>query len=156
MFEKMWYSFIIIIIILNGCFIAMSYMPVDGNGTRTLGDVWGVQTIMDMNGINNVFGDYTAGTTLPDSNITAGLATSENIDVFRSLLFGAGTFIGGALALISFMIQALFGYFYWIDFLLNPLWHPVVAAMNVMLKTIFFIVEVVGIISFTKEFFLLR
>jgi len=156
MFEKMWYTFIIILIILNGSFIAMSYIPVDGAGSRTLGDVWGIQTVADMNAVNNIFGDYTSGTTLPDTNVTAGLATSENIDIFRSLLFGAGAFVGGALALISFMIQALFGYFYWIDFLLNPLWHPLVGAMNVMLKTVFFIIEVVGIVTFTKEFFLFR
>ena len=157
MFEKMWYSFIIILIILNGSFVAMSYLSIDQTGTKTLGDVWGMSNVIDVNATNNIFmNNINVGTTIPDTNVEASSSTNDNIDVFKSLLFGVGTFIGGAIALINFMIQALFGYFFWLDFLLNPLWHPLVAAMNGMLKLVFFIIEVVGIISFTKEFFILR
>ena len=161
-FEKMIYPFMVIIIIMNSMFIGLSYMPTSPDATTTLGDVWGNKLITDMNGSLNVFGNsFELGSNISsDTNLEATIDPTDKIDAFTTLLFGAmniiGTGIGGAFALLAFMAQALFGYFLWIDFLLNPAWHPLVAALNLGLKAVFFIIELVGIIEFAKGFFIFR
>jgi hypothetical protein len=158
MFENMWYTFMLVLLILNGTFVAISFLPVTQDNSMTLGDVWGTDIIKDMNGTINIFGNQFSLGTNVNVDVNSEATTSEDgkVDIFKSFLFGAGTLIGGAAALMNFMAQALFGYFFWLDFLLNPMWHPIVAGLNLMLKTVFFIIEIVGLVSFAKGFFIFR
>jgi hypothetical protein len=158
MFENMIYPFMAILLLMNGLFIAVSFMPAHQVGAETLGDVWGTSIIADMNGTMNIFGTQfpTAASIVSDTNTEATTNEATKVDVFQGILFGVGTFIGGAISLVNFMTQALFGYWFWLDFLLNPVWHPLVGALNIMLKTVFFLIEIVGIVSFAKGFFIFR
>jgi len=158
MFENMWYSFMIILLLLNGTFVAVSTLPVTQNGSMTFGESWGVQKVIDMNATINIFGNQIPlGTNVAvDTNVEATTSSSDKVDVFKSFLFGVGSAIGAAVGLMNFMVQALFGYFYWLDMLLNPAWHPIIAALNAVLKIVFFMIEVVGLISFAKGFFIFR
>lgn len=160
MFENIWYTFMVILIVINGFFVAMSFLPVSSDGLTTLGDTWGYtwgnNIIGDMNGSINVFKnqyDKNLGTNIPvDTNTEATTSSTDKIDPFSSLLFAAGT----AFAMLGFMANILFGYFLWLDVLLNPAWHPLVGTLNVMLKCVFFLIEIVGIIGFAKGFFIFR
>jgi hypothetical protein len=158
MFENMWYSFMVILLLSNGLFVAISFLPADQAGTRTLGDVWGTDIVTDMNGTINIFGNQiNVGTNFStDTNTEATTGTSDKVDIFKTFLFGIGSAIGAAATLINFMGQVLFGYMLWLDMLLNPAWHPMVAALNGVLKIVLFLIEVVGLISFTKGFFIFR
>lgn len=163
MIDNMWQTFMIILLIMNGMFVGLSYVPVTHDTpAKTLGDIWGVDKVTDMNATINVFGaQINIGTNIPiDSNTEATTNADSKVDAFKGFLFGIGNAIGAgigaALTLMKFMAQALFGYFLWLDILLNPAWHPLIGAMNLMLKTVFFLIEVIGLISFAKGFFIFR
>ena len=166
MFENMFYTFMVILIIMNGMFIGMSFMPTTADGSITLADSWegfgGSNIIRDVNNNLNIFGDnFSLGTTVgSDTNLEATTDPTDKVNTFTTLLFGAlniiGTGIGLAFALLKFMAGVLFGYFIWIDFLLNPAWHPLVFSLNIGLKSVFFLIEAVGIITFAKGFFIFR
>jgi len=148
----------IILLLGNGFFVAMSYLPADQVGNRTLGDVWGTDIVRDMNGTLSIFGNQLPiGTNFNvDTNTEATTGSSDKVDIFKSFLFGVGASIGAAATLINFMGQILFGYMLWLDFLLNPAWHPIVAGLNSVLKIVLFLIEIVGLIGFAKGFFIFR
>ena len=159
-FESMWYSFMIILLLLNGSFVAMSFLPVTQDGSVTLAHTWGSDTVGDMNSLLNVFGgqiDRNMCITAIDSNALATTDSQQNIFAFKNLIFGGLNAIGGAIgvafAVVSFFGQVLFGYFFWLDYLLNPLWHPLIGVMNLTLKSVFFLIEVVGLAAFARSFF---
>ena len=158
MFENMIYPFMAILLLMNGLFIAASFLPTDQSNTTTLGDIWGTKIVGDMNSTINIFGTQfpTAASVKVDTNTEATTNESTKVDVFQAILFGIGTFVGGAVALVNFMTQALFGYWFWLDFLLKPTWGPLVGAINIVLKTIFFLIEIVGLVGFAKGFFIFR
>jgi len=156
MFENIIYPFMVILLIMNGSFVAMSFLPVTADGSMTLADVWDKNAVHDMNSTLNIFGDqFNIVKDIPtDSNTEATTDSTTVFDPLRNFVFGIanaiGTGIGAAFALMKFMGTIFFGYFFWLDMLLNPLWHPLVAGMNLMLKTIFFVITLVGLVSFTK------
>jgi len=163
-FEQMWFPFMAILLLLNGSFVAMSFLPATQGSTMTLGDVWGTNIVGDMNGTLNIFGtqiDQNMG--IAQNNDTNTEATTDiqlKVDQFKNLLFGVSNAIGGAIGIafgvIKFFGQVLFGYFLWLDFLLNPAWHPLVGAMNLMLKTVFFLIEIIGLSAYARNFFVFR
>ena len=155
MFEKYWYIFMIILIIINGSFLALSYMPSNEAGTSTMATVWsdpmfgGGNMVSDTNNTLNIFSTQIDRVEPVDENTLATTTESTDLDIFQSI----GFIVGGAISFFSFMQAILFGYFGWIDYLLNPAWDGVVGiglvgAMNAMLKIIFFIIEIVGLIFF--------
>lgn len=157
MFENMIYSFMLILILLNGTFIAVSTLPVTQDGSVTFADSWGIQKVIDINSSINIFGSQIPITAVVvDTNTEATTTENEKVDVFKAILFGIGTAVGAAVNLINFMYAVLFGFNYWLDMLLVPSWHPLVAALNTMLKVVFFIISIVGIVNFAKGFFIFR
>ena len=163
-FETMWFPLMALLLLFNGSFVAMSYLSVSQTNSATLSDTWGANFVFDMNKPIVVFNtqlDKNLGIA-QDSNAPTEATTdiSIKIDSFKNLLFGTLGAIGGAVgiafAVLKFFGQILFGYMFWIDYLLVPAWHPLVAAMGLMLKLFFFIVEIIGLSSYAKSFFVFR
>lgn len=162
MFENMWTSFLVILILVNGFFVATSFLTVSQDGT-TLGSVWGNDIVNDANSISGFFNNLInsgVGTNVnADTNVQATTSEETKVDVFKAILFGSnivGSAIGTGFAILGFLTQMLFGYFFWLDYLLNPAWHPLIGALNSMFKIIFFLIETMGIVNFAKGFFIFR
>jgi len=152
-FQNYWYVFMVILLLINGSFLALSFMPATPDGSTTMGDVWGgygtslnPTPLYDMNDTINIFGIQMDKNQTVDANVLATTTQQTDLDIFSVI----GFIVGQAIAMLSLFKEVLFGYFLWIDFLLNPAWGGMVATMGMALKTIFFLFEIFGIISFVN------
>jgi hypothetical protein len=166
-FENMFFPFMALLLLMNGMFLAMSYVSVTQDNSQTLGDVW--------NGQQNGFVQQVGDTTMifknqldnnlgiaqgPDTNTQATTDIQTKVDAFKNVLFGIpgavmGAF-GVATTVLSFFGQVLFGYIRWIDFLVNPAWGIVAMTLGLMLKTVIFLIEIIGLSAYARSFFIFR
>lgn len=146
--------FVIFLIAINAMFMAAGTLP----GGQFAGDAKLFSSITDNNSmhdymtsyITDVNGNITAMHTPSDSNSNVVVSTT-GIDVtaiiFNILNGATGGGLGYVVTLVNWFLQLAFGYGVWIDYFLNPAWHPFFFYAGGILKGFFLVVQLYAIVA---------
>jgi len=160
---------IVMLMVANTMFLFMSYLPSDvqGNTNYSFGIDADQKTQFEDNA-NAISGDF--NNLQAQTQIQSGSASVLQSDIpepLKTLLYGlniAGETVGGAISTaiqtvslltlgLKYLFMAFFGYFFWIDFFINPAMGTAWVFFGLALKSIIFIVQLLGIANFVLPMF---
>jgi len=153
-FSELAIPFVIFLIAINAMFMAMSTLP----GGQFAGDPKLFSGITDNNSFKDSMTSYITdangkiilmhGTGTLDNN---AIVTTQNLDI-TSIIFNivnGATFggLGYVTTYTGWMTQMAFGYTIWIDYFLNPNWHPWFFYIGFILKSILLVFQIYAILA---------
>ena len=170
-YENMMVTITIFLFFVNAVFLFTAFLPGTENGDGTLLNV-GI-TPGDINDMNNKINGVidSSGVFTPSNNDTNNANVNVTgqekgyLTLFQNWLFGSldtltlglssaainsASILGTVLSLFG---ATFFGYLFWIDLFINPLWGPGFAIMGAGLKVFFFVVQAMWLFSIIMSVF---
>ena len=166
-YENMMITVTLLLFFINGFFVFFGGLP-GYNGQNMVQLGISQHDLNDMNNsLNGVIDGnvFEGGTQDLNTALSASSQPKTYLTLFQNWLFGAldaatlglsGQIISGV-SLIGTMISIFgsmfFGYLYWVDFFLNPMWGYNIGVIGMAVKIFLFIVQVLGIFDIIFRIF---
>lgn len=155
-YSQMIYPFLILLFFINGMFLFTMGMPANQEGTKTL------QMGFDQNGASYTHLYATTTGFLNDTNIllkppqgdynVTSFSQSRNYpESQKNWIFGLGEIIGLFGTLMNYLINLVFGYWFWIDYFLWP--GTILSLIAIPIKFFFFFIQMYGVLSVVLSIF---
>jgi len=142
----------ILLVFINSMFLFTGTLPNGNGGYMDFGITQSQRE--DMNAFNQSFLDMNESLLGPnvdgDGLVTASTQDKGYLTLFLETLFSVGGLVGGVISIIG---SIFFGFVFWIDIFVNPVWFPGLIYLNLLFKSFFIIVQLVAIFYFIKEMF---
>jgi len=160
---------IILLMVANAMFLFMSYLPSDmqGNANYSFGINDTDKATFEDNAtlIGGDFNNLQTQTQVKSGS--ASVAESTIPEPLKTLLYGlnlAGETVGGTLSAgvqafsfvavgLKYLLMAFLGYWFWIDFFINPLWGTAWFFLGLAIKSAIFIIQIFGVANFVLPMF---
>lgn len=149
-FNQLFIVYLMFLFGINILFGALSTLPGDQYGRSFLFS--DISTNSDFNRSINTYVETI------NKDLNTPLSRDTNVEIqtepndMSAVLFNIGNQItGGGLGILvklkDFLIQMLFGYAIWIDYFLNPKWHPFMFYIGTLIKAVISIIQIYAIVS---------
>ena len=169
-YENMMVTVTLFLFFVNAVFMFGYLLPMDQEGlgtTMTMG-----LSANDFNDMNNKLNGIISASDVfkpknadVNASITVTGQQKNYLTLFQSWLFGAldtatlglSTTVFGSISILGVIISyfgaTFFGYLFWIDFFINPLWGTGFAMIGLAIKIFFFIIQALWLFQIVFQIF---
>jgi len=169
-YENIMVTITIFLFFTNAVFLFAAFLPGTQDGSGTPIDIGlSANDINDMNnkinGIINASDVFKPDKIDVNSALNVSGAQKNYLLIFQNWLFssldaatlGLSTSVLGNISILGTIITyfgaTFFGYLFWIDFFVNPLWGPGFFAIGAIFKVFFFIVQAMWLFQIIYQMF---